>query len=357
MTAGGLQAEMTHAIPDVCHVHLTSRVGGGQQVYEREISAALSRHGTAVYHLEVSPWSAGRTQGRRRVPLRAANRSPYGLARVFGALTYRGCGLIHRMDLRCPPGALPEVVTVHDLAPLRFSDEGSLPRSARRSLEQAAAIVCGSNFAARELEDLWNIREAVVIPYAASSVFATPDEKDPAAPPRCEAPFILHVGGTTERKNLRNLAGAWREVSARRGHIELLMCGPPGPDRESHFGPLPRCRYLGHLPDSRMRQLMAAAVAVVVPSVYEGFGLPVLEAFACGTPVVAAARSALPEVSGDAALLVEPDPASLADGLLRIIDDVGLGAALRQRGLRRAAAWSWDDAAERLLAVYAGVLR
>ena len=101
---------------------------------------------------------------------------------------------------------------------------------------------------------------------------------------------------------------------------------------------------------------MRRASAVVVPSTYEGFGLPALEAMVCGTPVVAARRGALPEVCGDAALLVEPDGAAIAEGIERVLAEEALAGDLRDRGLRRAAEFDWDIAARRHLQVYRAAL-
>jgi glycosyltransferase involved in cell wall biosynthesis len=116
-------------------------------------------------------------------------------------------------------------------------------------------------------------------------------------------------------------------------------------------------RFTGYVDDTDLPALYGGAAAFCFPSLYEGFGLPVLEAMACGTPVVCSNTSSLPEVAGDAALLVDPhDPAALADALARILGERALAEDLRRRGLARAAAYSWDRTAALTAAVYQKVL-
>jgi len=159
-------------------------------------------------------------------------------------------------------------------------------------------------------------------------------------------PYVLHAGGATRRKNLDALAAAWRRLDA---DGTLVLCGPQHPARERLLADLPRAIYLGHLDHALTVRLMRSAEAVVVPSLYEGFGLPALEAMAVGTPVVAARRGALPEVCGGAAILVEPPAEGLAEGLAEALAD---GARLRELGPRRAAAFTWERAAAQTLAAY-----
>jgi glycosyltransferase involved in cell wall biosynthesis len=116
-------------------------------------------------------------------------------------------------------------------------------------------------------------------------------------------------------------------------------------------------RFLGHVPQADLPALYSAADVFVFPSLYEGFGLPALEALACGTPVVASNVSALPEVVGDAALQVSPlDVEALADAMERLLRDDRLRADQRERGLRRAAQFSWDKAARQTAEVYRRVV-
>jgi glycosyltransferase involved in cell wall biosynthesis len=125
--------------------------------------------------------------------------------------------------------------------------------------------------------------------------------------------------------------------------------------RAAELGIAERVRFTGYVADEDLPALLSGALAFVLPSLYEGFGMPVLEAMACGAPVLASNTSSLPEVAGDAALLVDPeDTAALATGLARLAADAELRAQLRARGLARAAEFTWDRCAEETLAVLRG---
>jgi glycosyltransferase involved in cell wall biosynthesis len=113
--------------------------------------------------------------------------------------------------------------------------------------------------------------------------------------------------------------------------------------------------FLGHVPDADLPALMSGAVAFVYPSLHEGFGLPPLEAMACGTPVITSNRSSLPEVVGDAGVFVNPeDRAALADAMARVVDERPLREDLRERGLKQAERFSWEETARLTLRVYEG---
>jgi glycosyltransferase involved in cell wall biosynthesis len=122
--------------------------------------------------------------------------------------------------------------------------------------------------------------------------------------------------------------------------------------RARELGAGSRVRFLGYLPDEDLPALLSGATAFAFPSLYEGFGMPVLEAMACGAPVLTANSTSLPEVAGDAALLVDPhDTHAIAAGLRRLVQDAPLRAELRARGLARAAGFTWERCARETLAV------
>ena len=329
----------------------------GQQVYEAEIQAALTKAA------EPSRWAFRRlTMRSLRSPLQADARYPAGpiangplwAAKAVGAILYRNSLLVHRFDLRLPPANGPEVVTVHDLAPLRFSDEGGLPRHAMASAQKARRVICSSEFAASEIKELLDTGNVTVIHCGLGEAYREPHRMGQASLEKLglEEPYIIHAGGATARKNLASLAAAWTQVSRQVPDLKLALCGPPDDRRTNLFRDLPRVRLLGRLETPVVASLMAGAVAVVVPSLYEGFGLPALEAMACGVPVVAANAGALPEVCADAAHLVDPSPEGLAEGLLRVLTDDDLNTRLQRAGPIRASAFTWEEAARLHLEVY-----
>lgn len=328
----------------------------GQQRYEEELHAALEEHGGERWSVTLRPVSPFRSHapGAVRVPLRAVEAAPGAVAALAGAIAYRRPDLVHRLDLRLPPAGGREVLTIHDLPPLRFEDEGRLPHWAAWSARRALGVVCPSRFAANEVSQLLGVRRTWVIPYGVNEAFFT---AAPLTPQELEAyglrgRFVLHIAGATARKNLAPLAEAWRRVAEVEPETTLALCGPPDGRRDALFEGIPGARYLGRLPFGDVPRLVKTAAAVVVPSVYEGFGLPLLEAMAAGTPALAAARGALPEVAGDAAVLVEPTGDGLAEGLLAVLRGGELPRRLRHEGPARARTFTWRRAAKETLAAY-----
>jgi len=235
------------------------------------------------------------------------------------------------------------VVVIHDAAALREPSWYSglfvrwqrvvLPRIARR----AVRVVTVSAFSAAELREMLGV-EAVVVPGGVDHERFVPGE------PRAERPYVLTVASRTARKNLGALAQTAQRLAAE--GVELVSAGGGRPQfRGEQDVPV---RELGHVADDELPALYAGAQAFVLPSLYEGFGLPCLEAMACGTPVVTSDRTALPETCGNAALLVDPtDPTAIADAVLAAIGDAGM----RERGIARAAGFSWERTARELAAV------
>jgi alpha-1,3-rhamnosyl/mannosyltransferase len=289
-----------------------------------------------------------------RLPLRAVAAAPSLAAGLVGQFAYGRARLAHRFDLRLPPRLGPEVVTVHDLPPLRFPDEGHLSQRAIASARAAVGVICPSQFAADEVTTLLRPRRVWVIPNGVGEEVAraVPMGAGELAARGIGGPYVLHAGGATARKNLDALAGAWKLVAARCPGVTLVLCGPPHPRRDGLFAGLPAVRYLGHLEPAAVARLLRSAAAVVVPSLYEGFGLPALEGMAAGVPVVAADQGALPEVCGTAALLTPATAGGIADGLVEVLDDGARAAELRAQGPVRAADFSWSSAADATLAVY-----
>jgi glycosyltransferase involved in cell wall biosynthesis len=172
-------------------------------------------------------------------------------------------------------------------------------------------------------------------------------------------PYLLHLGGCDANKNQPRLVEAFARIATRHPRVHLLFAGPwSEQDRgwlaetARRHGLEERIRHVGYVPGGDVASLYADALAFVFPSLEEGFGLPVLEAMACGTPVLTSDRSSLPEIAGDAADLVDPlDVDALADGLHRICSDESHRATLRRLGLERASAFTWERTAQRTVQV------
>ena len=169
--------------------------------------------------------------------------------------------------------------------------------------------------------------------------------------------FILHVGTIEPRKNLPLLFEALPALNM--ADCPLIVAGKTGWLTDPIFARLDelglrdRVRFIGYVPDEELPALISAATALVMPSRYEGFGLPVLEAMACGTPVIASNTSSLPEVGGEAALYAPPDDVRAWANLLnQVLADGALRASLREKGLRQASKFRWDIAARQTAAVY-----
>jgi glycosyltransferase involved in cell wall biosynthesis len=295
-----------------------------------------------------------RDRGGVRLPLRVMTSAPRLATGALGQIAYGRARLVHRFDLRLPPRLGPEVVTVHDLPPLRFEDEGRLSQRAIASARAAVGVICPSHFAAEEVATLLRPRRVWVIPNGVGEETrqSMPLTADDLSAYGITERYVLHAGGATARKNLDALAAAWKRVSDHCQDTTLVLCGPPHPRRERLFAGLPGTRYLGHLAPAMVARLMRSAAAVVVPSLYEGFGLPALEGMAAGVPVVAADCGALPEICGTAAILVPATADGITDGLVEVLTDAPRAAALRLRGPARAEAFSWSWAADSTLAVY-----
>ena len=341
--------------PVTVHAAFVAVEGGmGQQIADSSLIAALHD----APGVDVRPYPVGsmrtRLDVRRRLPLGPLDRAPYAVKRLAGTVSYPRT-LVHRFDCRLPP-APREIVTVHDLAPLRFPDEGLWPRDVGPSLRRALAVVCPSQFSADEVHAEYGLSNVHVVPNGLDPAFLDPS---PLAPARLEkfglpSRYVLHTGGATARKNLAALASAWPAVRSAFPDVVLAMSGPSDSRRNSLFESLPGVRLLGKLPRPTLVGLMAAAAAVVVPSRYEGYGLPAAEAMACGVPVVATSCASLPEVVGEHGCLIDPNADGLADGLCSALNGVDQQVLTEGRAVARAR--TWQASAARYAQIYREVM-
>ena len=253
------------------------------------------------------------------------------------------------------------VLVMHDVAVLR--EPGAYSRAYRAwhrwfglaCARRAIAVITVSEFCRRELIELAGLDPArlEVIPGGVGELF-TPGAGGESVEPVArrhglERPYVLTVATDDARKNLGALGPAARSLSGL--GIDLVWAGDSRPYFAAAGAPC-GLRPLGYVRDQDLPGLYAGALAFVLPSRYEGFGLTCLEAMACGTPVVAADRAALPETCGDAALLVDPeDPGAIADAVLRAATDDEVRGSLRAAGLERALKFSWQTTAERVHAL------
>jgi glycosyltransferase involved in cell wall biosynthesis len=327
----------------------------GQELYEAQARAALrdlDAPDLSFDHVVVRSVRSHEA-GDLRLPSGLLARAPGAVRLAVTHIAYPPHDLAHRWNVRLP-AARRDLVTIHDAAPLRYDDEGEVPPGLHALSQQTIGAICPSEFAAREAQEVLGVRRTWVANAGVERRFfdATPAPAASLQRLGIDAPYVLHAQGATLRKNLLALAGAWPAVHAEHPDLLLVLTGPPDDRRTALFADLPGTRLVGRVDADLMPSLVAGALAVVVPSTYEGFGLPVLEAMAAGTPTVVANAASLPEVAGDAARLVEPDADSVAVGLLDVLSDSATAAELKRRGLLRAATFTWAATAQAHLRAY-----
>ncbi|MCW3013506.1 MAG: glycosyltransferase family 4 protein [Solirubrobacterales bacterium] len=317
---------------------------GGVERWARELSVRLPREHPDRYTVVRPPRAfahrAGHAWEQLALPL---------LARRAGAAL-----------VLCPANLAPltgvrTAVVVHDAAALHHPEWYS-PLYARWQRAMLPRIVAGaervitvSAFSRDELVTLAGAdpRKVVVVPGGVDHTRMYPAadaEAARAAHGLGDRPYVLTVASRTTRKNLDALGVAARRMATL--GIDLFAAGGDRPQFDGGEGLPPGVRSLGHVDDALLGGLYAGAAAFVLPSRHEGFGLPCLEAMACGTPVVTTTAGALPQTCGDAALYADPDDAvGLAAQLARTVTDAALHADMRMRGLEHAARFSWERSA------------
>ena len=273
--------------------------------------------------------------------------------------------LIHATALTVPPRTVPLVVTIHDLAwldePQNFTGRGVgfFDRALLVTKRDADLVLCPSR-ATRDACIRYGFEEARlrVLPLGVDAEPATQDEV--ARVKRdygLERPYVLWTGTIEPRKNLPGLLRAFERIDA---PVDLVLVGPKGWNED--LGPLvdkqgDRVKMLGFVPRTDLGPLYAGATVFCWPSFLEGFGFPILEAMAQGTPVVTSKGTSTEEIAADAGILVDPgDPRSIAEGIERVLSDEGVARELAQRGRSRVAGYSWERTGELLVSAYREVI-
>ncbi len=285
--------------------------------------------------------------------------------------------LYHQLGIVADPsaGGLPwaildrSIVTIHDLTPLVYHDTFLKGKRLREQVyrlmlsaaRRARMVLVDSQATQQDVIHLLGVRPErvsiaplAIAPGLMSALNAhMPSERPDGLP----SSYLLTVAGDYPNKDLATLLTAYARIASYPSTPDLVLVGPPGASvarlRQSNDVAAARIHMYTHLSDAQLAAAYRGAVMVIVPSVYEGFGLPVLEAMAAGTPVVAANVSSLPEVAGDAALLVPPrDAVALADAIQELCSCSATRQKLRSRGRERVGLYSWKQTAEATLAAY-----
>jgi glycosyltransferase involved in cell wall biosynthesis len=274
----------------------------------------------------------------------------------------RGVDLFHGTDYSVPYLAhRPSVMTLHDLSPwLDPAWQPAASRVRRRTprllrMGLATMVITPSEAVRRGAIERFGLQpdRVVAVPLAAADELFTPPPA--AAKPRGN-PYFLFVGTLEPRKNVARLVDAWREVRKTIA-VDLVLAGRTRADFPP-LAPEPGLRLLGEVPDADLPGLYSGALACVYPSLYEGFGLPVVEAMQCGALVITSRDPAVLEASGDGAVHVDAtDTAALAEAMRAVSANPAGFQEVRQRGLARAAQFSWRNTARRTREVYDAATR
>jgi len=351
---------------------LRDRTGVGEYIHQ--VASGLARAGGDSITVFSSSWKDRPSDDLatdlpnvkvvdQRLPVRALNLTWHRLRwPPVEALTGDEYDIAHSPHpLLLPSRSAAQIVTIHDLHflshPERTSQEirRDYPALAGPHARRADRIIVSSRFAAGEVQRLLNVASEKISICPAGA----PEWKMPPAPVDSDG-YILFMGTLDARKNLGGLLDAYGRLLARASSVpRLILAGSAGPDAAKWLDAIAQpplaghVEYVGYVPAERREALFKGAQLFVLPSFEEGFGLPVLEAMAAGVPVVGSTRGSLPEVIGDAGLLIDPhNPESLADAIARIVGDATLRATCAHRGLDRARQFSWAQTARDVRRAY-----
>jgi glycosyltransferase involved in cell wall biosynthesis len=244
---------------------------------------------------------------------------------------------------------------IHELFPAELDPKGRHAEEKRRAIMAAQAVICISENTKNDLLERYPVApEKVRVTHLASAIDASLANGPEPVP---ERRYFLYVGLRYGYKNFNGLLTAFARALSARPDLALCVVGAPFSDSESKLiaglGLTTAVEHYGQVSDAHLAKLYQQSVAFVYPSFYEGFGIPPLEAMACGTPVVASNRSSIPEVVGDAALLFDPEKTDeLTDILIKLADDSPERQRLIAKGLERVKAFSWNKTVSQTLQIY-----
>ena len=282
--------------------------------------------------------------------------------------------LLHSMAFVTPLASRkPKVVTVYDLSFVHFPERYTtfkrkyLQTQTARSVNEAKRVVTIAEDGKRDVHEVFGVpldRIDVVTP-GVGDIFQpipTPELIPFKQKHNLHKPFILHVGTLQPRKNLPVLLEAFAALDD--SEVELVLIGGKGWLFDEIFGRIEslgitdRVRFPGFVPDEELPFWYNAAAVKVMPSIYEGFGIPLADAMACGTPVIASTASSLPEVVGDAGLLFSPqDSTALTACIEKVVYDSSRAATMRERGFEQSRKFSWKQSGARMAAIYRKALQ
>jgi len=363
--------------------------GGGIGRLTRELIAALARR-SSIHHYRLFVSGADRHDlsiaPGQRFSWHPTSLTPRTLARVWHRArlplpveVFTGrVDLFHATDFTLPP-TLPRtktILTVHDLSFVRVPETASptlkayLDSVVPRSVRRAHHVLADSQATKDDLIELYGVAPAkiTVILSGVDARFQPVEDSSTRAAIRAkyaigDKPYIFAIGTVQPRKNYARLIQALAQVRAVHDVI-LVIAGGTGWLEDEMYRILDalnmrdHVRLIGFADDDDLPAFYSEAYCLAFPSLYEGFGLPILEAMACGTPVMTSNISSMPEAAGDAALLVNPaDTDEIANALLRLIADTELRAQLIQRGIAQAKRFTWDKSAAQLAGIYDEILR
>lgn len=265
------------------------------------------------------------------------------------------------------------VVTVHDMVYKRYPETVNnrtqimLDLGLKKSLKRADVIVTDSEFSKSEIQTFFpDVAEKIQVVYCGVDATRFHPIEDPASVQAVrekyalDRPYFFYLGNVEPRKNLSRLIEGYAQFADKYDDAPyLVLAGGKGwkdagiYERVSTLHLEDQVKFTGYMPEADLCPLQCGAIAFVFPSIYEGFGLPPLEAMACGVPVLTSTAASLPEVVGDDAILVDPyHPEAIADGLSRLYEDADLRAKLSAAGLARAKIFTWEKSAAKLHAIY-----